>query len=238
MTTFPITGLPRSGLAPNVLVVGDPGRATLVAEHLDNAKPIDARREYHSFGGTYAGTDVVVISHGVGSAGAGVCFSEILMAGATKIIRAGTCGGLQDSVSDGDLVVATGAVRADGYSQGVVPPEYPAVADPGLTHALLSAAGSPHYGIVLTSDVFYPSQVLGSNLELWQSANCIAVEMECAALFVAASLAGARAGAILTVDGNPLAKADEAMEGYNPDRTVVKDAINQMIETALKALTA
>lgn len=235
--TFPITGLPRSGMAPNVLVVGDPARAALAAEHLDGAESIAAKREYHSFSGSYAGTDVVVISHGVGSAGAGVCFSEILMAGAQRIIRAGTCGGLQDAVADGDLVVATGAVRADGYSIGVVPPEYPAVADPTLTQSLLTEADSAHHGIVLTSDVFYPSQVLGSNLELWQSANCIAVEMECAALFVAASLAGAQAAAVLTVDGNPLAKADESMEGYDPERAVVKDAINQMIDIALKALT-
>jgi uridine phosphorylase len=62
--------------------------------------------------------------------------------------------------------------------------------------------------------------------------------MECAALFVTSSLAGVSAGAILAVDGSPLADDDESMEGYNPDRTVVKDAVAAMIDAALTALVA
>ncbi len=235
---LPITGLTVGDIPTRVLVVGDPARAALVAERLDDATPIAATREYHSYRGKWNGTEILVISHGVGSAGAGVCFSEVIRAGATSIVRAGTCGGLQGSVVDGDLVIATGAVRDDGYSARVVPIEYPAVAAPEITAALRSAAPDAHYGIVLTSDVFYPSEVIGSTLPLWQRARCTAVEMECAALFVAASLAGVDAGAILTVDGNPLADQDESMEGYDPDRAIVKNAVSVMIDASLSALTS
>lgn len=235
--SLPITGLPVSGLPSAVLVVGDPARAAKVASRLTSSSRIAANREYHSFSGTWNGSSVAVVSHGVGSAGAGACFSEVIKAGATRIIRAGTCGGLQEGVSDGDLVIAIGAVRGDGYSRGVAPLEYPAVAHPAITSRLISAAPSAHLGIVLTSDVFYPSEVLGSNLPMWQRAKCVAVEMECAALFVAASLAAVEAGAILAVDGNPLAKSDESMEGYNPHRSVVVDAVDTMIDAALTALT-
>jgi uridine phosphorylase len=236
--TLPITGLPTSGSPPRALVVGDPTRAALVAEKLDNFEPIAANREYHSYRGSWNGTEVMVVSHGVGSAGAGVCFAELIRAGASHILRAGTCGGLQPTVSDGDLVIAVGAVRDDGYTRGLVPVEYPAVADPVTTAALMQAAPGAHRGVVLTSDVFYPSEVLGSNLPLWQRAQCIAVEMECAALFVASSLANVRAGAILAVDGNPLADDDETMDSYNPDRTIVKDAVAAMIDAALTALVS
>ncbi len=237
-STLPITGLPTSGAPARVLVVGDPARAAAVAERLDRSEPIATNREYHSYRGGWNGTDVMVVSHGVGAAGAGVCFTEIIRSGATHLLRAGTCGGLQSAVSDGDLVIALGAVRDDGYTRGLVPPEYPAVADPTLTAALMQAAPRAHRGIVLTSDVFYPSEILGSNLPTWQRARCWAVEMESAALFVTASLAGVSAGAILAVDGNPLADDDESMEGYNPDRTVVKDAVATMIDAALTALVA
>ncbi|MGI9610784.1 MAG: nucleoside phosphorylase [Acidimicrobiia bacterium] len=237
-TTLPITGLPMAGAPQRVLVVGDPARAENVAGRLESADLIAENREYHSYRGGWNGTDVMVISHGVGSAGAGVCFTELIRSGATHLVRAGTCGGLQPTVSDGDLVVALGAVRDDGYSGGLVPPVYPAVADPSITSALMQAAPHSHQGVVLTSDVFYPSEVLGSNLPMWQRARCIAVEMECAALFVTSSLAGARAGAILAVDGNPLADDDESMEGYNPDRTIVRDAVSAMIDAALTALVA
>jgi uridine phosphorylase len=236
-TTLPITGLPLSGSPLRALVVGDPARAASVAERLVGSEPIAANREYHSYKGGWDGTEVMIVSHGVGAAGAGVCFSEIIRSGATHMIRAGTCGGLQPTVSDGDLVIALGAVRDDGYTRGLVPPEYPAVTDPLITSALIQAAPQAHRGIVLSSDVFYPSEVLGSNLPLWQRARCTAVEMECAALFVTASLAGVRAGAILAVDGNPLAD-DESMASYNPDRAIVKDAVSTMIDAALTALVA
>ncbi len=237
-STLPITGLPLAGVSRNVLVVGDPARAAKVAERLENAKPVATNREYHSFSGSWNGSDVLVISHGVGAAGAAACFSEVIKAGAARIIRAGTCGGLQDEVADGDLVIATGAVRDDGYSRGVAPIEYPAVAHPNVTTALMKAAEGAHLGIVLTSGVFYPSEVLGSNLPLWQRARCVAVEMECAALFVASSLAGIESGAILAVDGNPLSADDEDMDSYDPHRSVVTDAVDRMIEAALTALAA
>jgi hypothetical protein len=42
----------------------------------------------------------------------------------------------------------------------------------------------------------------------------------------------------LAVDGNPLAEDDESMEGYSPDRTIVKDAVADMIEAAVEALVS
>lgn len=234
--TLPITGLPTSGLPDRVLVVGDPARAALVSERLAGWEPIAANREYHSYRGLWRGEPVAVVSHGVGSAGAAVCFSELAKAGARRVIRAGTCGGLQPQVSDADLVVVTGAVRDDGYTGGVVPIEFPAVADADVVAGLRASAPEAHLGIVLTSDVFYPFEVLGSNLERWQRAGCVAVEMECAALFVVAALSGLRAGAILAVDGNPLATGDTAMAGYDPDRSEVRAAVDRMIVAALDAL--
>lgn len=161
---------------------------------------------------------------------------ELCRGGVERIIRAGTTGGLQPAVTDGDLVIAAAAVRADGLTGGLMPPEYPAVADRRLTPTAALADGAPdaHEGIVLTSAVFYPHPVLGSDLADWQRAGVIAVEMEVAALFVVASLHGVSAGAILA--GNPLAENDETMEGYDPDRTIVRDAVPRMLTVAFDSL--
>jgi uridine phosphorylase len=59
------------------------------------------------------------------------------------------------------------------------------------------------------------------------------VEMECSALFVTCALHGVETGAILTVDGNPLAAQDETMAGYDPHRPVVDQAVQAMLEIAL-----
>ena len=147
---------------------------------------------------------------------------------------------MQPEVLDGHLVVATAPVRADGYSQYVVPPEFPAVADHVVVQRLLEKAGAAgvevHKGIVLTLAPFYPYQVLGSSLPMWYEAGVVAVEMEAAALFVIASLHRAAAGAILAIDGNPLVEKDDTMEGYDPNRQIVHDAVDAMIDIALDAL--
>ena len=223
-----------------MLVVGDPNRAEKAASRLQDMKELGRSREYVSFAGRHQDVEVALVSHGVGSGGAAVCFEELFRAGADRVIRAGTAGGMQPSVLDGHLVVATAAVRSDGFTEQVVPLEYPAAADHRVIDSLLGAAAAAgvavHPGVVLTVASFYPHQVLGSSLPMWQQAGVVAVEMEVAALFVLASLHGSSAGAILAIDGNPLIEKDDSMEGYNPDRPVVHEAVERMITIGLDAL--
>ena len=242
---LPLTRIPVTQLAPNVVVVGDPERARAMGERLEDAHELARNREYVSIGGTYHGVPVTVVSHGVGGPGAGVAFEELCRGGAHRIIRAGTAGGLQPEVSDGAVVVVTAAVREDGLSDLLVPPGFPAVADARLTVALEDAARSAgvgddrlHRGVVYSNAAFYSHDVLGSRLELWQRAGCVAVEMEAAALFVIAGLHGVAAAAVLAVDGNPLATDDTSMEGYDPFRDVVREAVATVVTAALEAVTS
>lgn len=233
----PIMRLMPGEIPERALVVGDPARAEKVAAHLDGATELGRFREYVTFSGTHRGVPMVVSSHGVGAPGAALCFEELHQAGVTRILRAGTCGGLQPYVADGDLVIATGAIRDDGLTPGLVPLAFPALASVDVVSRLREAGRSVehrvHEGIVLTGAVFYTHDVLGSSLARWASAGAIAVEMECAALFVIGSLNGTEVGAILTSDGNPL---HDTSEGYDPHRDVVRDAVDVMIGVALDAL--
>ncbi len=230
-------------LADRALVVGDPGRAARVAELLDDARQLTANREYHVYSGTYRGVPVTVASHGVGAAGAAVCFEELARGGVTRIIRSGTAGGIQPEVVDGAIVVATGAVRADGVSHQLVPSEFPAIATPELTIALRAAATETglrtHTGIVLTGDMFYPSDVItGIDHAMWQRAGVVAVEMEASALFVIASLHGIESGAVFAIDGNPLAAKNDSMDDYDPYREVVTQAVDGALRAALDVLVS
>lgn len=234
---LPIIGLASNELPAAMVVVGDPARAEKAAGLLDNARLLGRNREFVTFAGTYRGEPVGVISHGVGASGAATCFEELCRGGVQRIVRSGTAGGLQVEVTDGDLVVATGAVRADGYTSGIVPPEYPALVDRHLTTRLAEAVDGAHEGIVLTSSVFYPHEILGSELEMWQQAGAVAVEMEAAALFVIASLRGVAAGAVFAIDGNPLAEDHSDMAGYDPHRDVVHEAVDKALHAAFAALT-
>ncbi len=240
MAFLPILKTDSDNIPDRVLVVGDPNRLDVVAESLSDVQEIAHNREYRTLRGTYEGQEIGAISHGVGSAGAGACFEEICQSGATRIIRSGSAGGMQDSVTAGDVVIATGAVREDGLSPKLVPLGYPAIATPDLIIAMHNAANSlgidAHEGLLLTSDMFYPHEVFGSDLPLWQRAGVTAVEMEVATLFVICSLHGVETAAVVAVDGNPLAQDDGSMETYDPHQDSVKKAVADSLQIALTAL--
>lgn len=233
---LPITGIPRNGLPTLALVTGDPKRVPRIAEMLDDCKEIADRREYVTCTGAWKGTELVVASHGVGAPGAILLFHELAQAGVTTMVRAGTCGALDGSISDGGLIVATGAVREDGVTDQMVPTSYPASSNPEVVVALQGAAerlGHPvHQGTVLTRAAFFPG-LLESTLGKHAADGVIAVEMELAALLVTASLKGLRAGGVLVVDGTPL---NTTLENYDPHRRVVQDGVQAMFTVALDAL--
>ena len=238
---FPVTKLSEDKITPQVLVCGDPQRATKISELLEDAQLVNEHREYRAYCGQFGGRDVMVCSHGIGAPGAAPCFEELIAGGAKTIIRVGTCGGLQPEIYSGDLVIAVGAVDATGYGRQSVPEGYPAVASPEVVLALQNVAQvkgiSSQIGIVLTADNFYAGVTTPytPNYQVMSEAQVQAVEMECSALFHVGNLRGAQTGSILAVDGNVL-DTGETMESYKPHRDVVNTAVSNAIKIALHAL--
>jgi uridine phosphorylase len=235
---LPVTRLPRTGLPPRAVVVGDPFRAERVAKRLDDPAEVAWAREYRSFRGSWQGVEVVVASHGVGGPGAICLFQELADAGVGTILRLGTAGAMQPGVGDGDLVIAEACVRDDGVTQQLVPPEYPAVASAEAVLALVAAARdrqAPHHrGLVWTRAAFYPG-LLPVPMPAYVRAGVLAIEMELSALLVLGSLRGLITGGVLVIDG---VAADELVEttGYDPHRDVVAAGVDRGIEVTLDAL--
>ncbi|WP_329548635.1 nucleoside phosphorylase [Streptomyces sp. NBC_01356] len=236
---LPITRIPRTGLPPQAVVVGDPARAEAVAALLDGAEEVSYHREYRVFSGSWKGLPVTVASHGVGAPGAILLFQELADAGVTTFLRFGTAGAMRPGIGDGDLVIAEAAVRDDGVTQQLLPPEYPAVSSPEAVLALqraARAAGAPHHrGLVWTRAAFQPGLI---PLTAYDNAGLAAIEMELSALLVTASLRGLVAGGVLVVDG---ANADELVDeentgGYNPHRDVVAEGVERGALVSLEAL--
>lgn len=241
LTELPITGLPTGKVSPSVIVCGDPARGDRIAERLEECRILSNRREYRAHRGLYRGTPITVCSHGVGAPGAAVAFEELIAAGAQRIIRVGTCGGLQAHIQAGRLVIAAAAVQNTGYGRETVPDGYPAVADLSLTQALwlrtkaVDPAIKP--GIVLSRDNFYAGvpAPAAPDYRVMSKAGVLAVEMECAALFLVGSLRGVATAAILVADGNVL-DSKESIETYRPGRDVVQRGIQDAIDITLESL--
>lgn len=236
---LPITRIPRTGLPPHAVVVGDPARAAAVAALLEGAQEVSYHREYRVFSGSWKGLPVVVASHGVGGPGAILLFQELADAGVRTVLRFGTAGAMLPGIRDGDLVIAEAAVRDDGVTQQLLPPEYPAVAAPEAVLALQRAAreqGAPHHrGFVWTRAAFQPGLI---PLTSYDGAGLAAIEMELSALLITASLRGLTAGGVLVIDG---VNADELLDeratgGYNPHREVVAAGVERGSVVSLEAL--
>lgn len=243
---LPTLNTSTRNIAPNVLVVGDPARAASAAELLTDCRQVGSFREFSTFTGTYQGKLVTVSSHGVGASGASMCFHELFQADIHNIIRAGTCGAMDEKINDGELLIATGAVREDGTSAYLVPAEYPALADRFIIGALESAAQRTQFktytGVILTRANFYPG-LLPEPYPLWMKAGVIGVEMELALLLVMASLNRARGGGIFVSDGNlardvKAEKAPSDVATYNPHREVVAQGVRNMLRVTLDALAS
>jgi uridine phosphorylase len=230
-------------LTPYALVVGDPHRVRDAAALMSDVREIGDNREYLTVTGTCAGQRLTVSSHGVGVSGANVCFMELLKGGVQVLIRAGTAGAMSAEIDDGDLIIASGAVREDAATEHLMPLAYPAVADRNVVTALVQAAQrhgyeDPHVGLLVSQANFYPSDMLPAPWERYVGYGVLGVEMELSALLVVARMVGARAGGIVTTDGNLVRKADAEMDGYDPHREVVAQGKQAMLQIALEALAA
>lgn len=209
------TGVGPADIGKYVIMPGDPKRCEKIAAHFDNARLVADVREFTTYTGTLEGVPVSVTSTGIGGPSASIAIDELSKCGAHTFIRIGTCGGMQENVLGGDVVIATGAVRMEGTSREFAPIEYPAVPDFNVTTALVSAANDlkiPHHtGVVQCKDSFFGqhepeimpvSYELENKWQAWLRMGCLASEMESAALFIAGAFLKVRVGSCFLVIAN------------------------------------
>ena len=241
------TGVGPGDVGGYVILPGDPKRCEKIAKHFDNPVLIADSREFVTYTGTIDGVKVSVTSTGIGGPSASIAIDELAKCGAHTFIRVGTCGGMQEDVLGGDVVIATGAVRMEGTSREFAPIEYPAVSDFCVTNALVDAAKKigvrNHVGVVQCKDSFFGQhepEIMPVSYELenkwnaWIRMGCLASEMESAALFIAGSLLRVRVGSCFLV----VANQERAKKGLSNEQvhdtelaiTVAVEAIRSLIK--------
>ena len=189
--------------ADAVLLPGDPLRAKYIAEtYLDDVKQVNEERGLLGYTGSWEGKPVSVQGTGMGCPGATIVFEELIQLGCTKLMRVGTCGGLQPHHALGDIINAIAAVPADSTAMHLVDnePHCPTASWElihGAVHVAKEMDQKLHNGPIVSSDLFYnPNE---GQYERWSRRGVLAVEMEAAALFTVAALRGVQAGCLLTV---------------------------------------
>ena len=219
------------------LLPGDPLRAKYNAEtYLDNAVQRNDERGLLGYTGEWEGKRVSVQGTGMGCPGATIVFEELVQLGCKKLIRVGTCGGLQSHHALGDVIVALTAVPADQTAMHLVgnEPHCP-TATWELVHEAVHVAkevGQPlHVGPIVSSDLFYNPD--DGQYGRWSSRGVLAVEMEAAALFTVGALRGVQTACLLTV-------SDIVVEGVftRISDEELRAAVDRMTRIALGVATA
>jgi DeoD family purine-nucleoside phosphorylase len=219
------------------LLPGDPLRAKYIAEtYLDDVEQKNSERGLLGYTGTYEGKRVSVQGTGMGCPGATIVFEELVQLGVKKLIRVGTCGGLQPDHELGDLIVALTAVPADSTATHLVggEPHCPTASWElihGAVHVAKEMGQDMRVGPIVSSDLFYnPNE---GQYDRWSARGILAVEMEASALFTVAALKGVQGGCLLTV--SDIIVGGEMKRISDDD---LRAAVDRMTRVALATATA
>ena len=214
--------------APDVLMPGDPRRATHIAETvLTDARLVTEVRGILGYTGTFDGRPVSVLASGMGMPSMTIYATELFrFFDVKRIIRLGTAGGMATHLDVGDVVIANTAHTDSAMTAGRIPGiHYSHAAAFSLTAAAAAAAGigpgaapTPAAAETTSSSSrrrrrartgnVYVGPVLSSDAfyaerpqtnELLVKHGTLAVEMEAAALYAAADAEGGQALAICTI---------------------------------------
>ncbi len=219
------------------LLPGDPLRAKYIAEtFMEGVVQRNAERGMLGYTGTFNGTPVSVQASGMGCPSAAIVIEELVQLGVKKLMRVGTCGGLQPDLAIGELVIALSATAADATASHYVRGEpHAPTADFGLVHEAVHQAkhlGKPvRVGPIVSSDIFYQPDT--DQARRWSERGILAVEMEAAVLFTVGAMRRIQAGCMLIVsdvivEGEFVRISDEDM----------RKAVDEMTELALVTVTS
>jgi len=149
---------PTSSVAAEAILVGDPGRALLLAQELLEQPKMSnhARGLWGYTGRTAKGRELTVQSTGMGGPSAAIVLGDLAELGVRRAIRIGTCTALDPELAPGDLAIVSDAfpepsgpfqVRGENDERRQVA----VLPDPLLTHRLAESLGDEGRGVVSVS---------------------------------------------------------------------------------------
>ena len=220
-------------IARYVFTPGDQARAIKIADHFDDARLVTQSRGYAVYSGEYKGVPMTVCGTGMGGPAVAIGLEELAHMGADTFIRVGSCGVFQTGQKTGDVVIASGTVRAGGTSLSYLPLVYPAVPTFQVLRALVQASEQLHIpatvGVGISGDAFYGTRDF-VEMDLLVKAGLVFIEMESDTLFIVGATREWRTGSILASDGDPgvIKPKDKEEEFRRGEQDAIKVAVNAM----------
>ena len=185
---------------------GDQQRAKKIADQFDASHLVTESRGYTVYSGDYKGVFMTVCGTGMGGPAVAIAVEELAHMGGDTFLRIGSCGVFQEGQKPGDVIAASGTVRAGGTSLAYLPLTFPAVPTFSVLRSLVEAGEELNIpvtvGVGIAGDAFYAPRDAEQSSRL-KEAGLVFVEMESDTLFVVGAVRGWRTGAIFASDGAP-----------------------------------
>jgi uridine phosphorylase len=176
------------------VLVGDPGRALLLAQELLEQPKMSnhARGLWAYFGTTPAGGELTIQATGMGGPSAALVLGDLAELGVKRAVRVGTCVGVEAS-SLGDLLVVREAIAAGGSAASLgVELDAAVRPDSELTRRLESELGTDGRPASIASVDAHPT-------EYSVDTGAAAVDMQTASLLARAASLQVELAAVLVV---------------------------------------
>jgi uridine phosphorylase len=196
----PATLRPTAPIAADAVLVGDPGRALLLAQELLEEPKMSnhARGLWGYWGRTPAGATLTIQSTGIGGPSAAMVLDDLAELGARRVVRVGTCVSQQGLRELGELLIVAEAIAAGGSaaSLGIAAGET-VRPDAELTERLTAALGEEGRLETVASFDAHPArrpsprEVAAGDMQTAPLlARALALEVEAAALLIVTETTG------------------------------------------------
>jgi uridine phosphorylase len=152
---------PTAPIAADAILVGDPGRALLLAQELLEQPKMSnhARGLWAYFGATAAGGELTIQATGMGGPSAALVLGDLAELGVKRAVRIGTCVGIGAGGALGDLLVVREAIAQGGSATSLgVEPGAATTPDPKLTMRLQSELGDGGRLVTIASVDAHPAE--------------------------------------------------------------------------------
>lgn len=184
---------PTASVAADAILVGDPGRALLLAQELlESPKMSNHARGLWGYTGAVDRGELTIQATGMGGPSAAIVLGDLAELGVRRAVRIGTCVAIEPEPAPGDLLAVLEAHAWGGGGTGA-----PVLPDTNLTARLRCELGrGARPAIVASLDVLHQSGVTESPR---YADRVDAADMQSATLLARAEILGMTIAALLIV---------------------------------------
>lgn len=184
--------------------------------------------------------DVSIINHGVGSPSAGIVMHCLSFLDEIKcVLMLGMCGGIEDNLEIGDIIVPTASIRDEGTSRHYLPKDVPALPSIHLNRICEQVITSelkivPKSGILMTTD-YRMWEFDQEFIEYILKHRIMAIDMEIATIFAVGYARNVPTGAMMLVSDLPLKKG--GIKSKESAEDIFLTYTQEHLQMGLKVLT-